>query len=539
MADHEHGYPEAVEGMHYTEVRPPKHPTRLDFKCIIPSCPQPRLWSRKDRLNKHWREAHPPSEVVQALDHCKPGRKPLHSQVTRTSSKEEKARLIRATHGFFPWRWQPAKSQKLDRLKNSLAKEFLTQHLQYLQRGSPPHPGASPDLLLAFEALELPYLDSWECLKHPQYRVWLTKHFNEVLGHPKYKQFREMAETKLLTLQDNLTACNGKKRPRGDMADAKQKFRALQVVVSAFGNGGGWVHNGIYLQEAAEQFMEKAGAYFWYKAFHANPREALHEVLRMSYLDWKFSDFARQRKVQVAAQGLKHRQSRLAELGMEEDCNVAMVEGRFADADNHDSENDETYSAVVPAFDIHSDIANFTRDNQILKPEPLLDWASSIPYPVNEAGCFKKLVVQGNENLGTLQWQHRFDAFTKTAFRDKGCVLKQQVQAPPCHAGRVLPSLASGGMATRHNLGSIARGTVSNTDRSTRSNSCFESVQAPHPNVQGNTVEKRKKSCGSLKFENVTETFLYYYEHIQSRESYMEAGKSCGSAANLCNTSTS
>ncbi|CAM6093975.1 unnamed protein product [Calypogeia fissa] len=116
--------------MHYRKVQPPKHPTCLDFKCIIPGCPSPRLWARKDRLNKHWREDHPPSEQVQTFGPDKRGRKGVDGCSYRTSSKEEKAGLVRATHGFFPWRWQLAKSQKLEQLKNALAKEFLTQHLQ-------------------------------------------------------------------------------------------------------------------------------------------------------------------------------------------------------------------------------------------------------------------------------------------------------------------------------------------------------------------------------------------------------------------------
>ncbi|CAM6093976.1 unnamed protein product [Calypogeia fissa] len=132
--------------------------------------------------------------------------------------------------------------------------------------------------------------------------------------------------------------------------------------------------------------MEKAEAHYRYRAFHTQPRESLHEVLQMHFLDWKFSNLARQRKLQVATIGLKHRNAKLAELGVHEDYDKAMAEGRFAGAEYDDSEDDGKYSGAIAPFDVYLEVGKFARDNQILHPEPLLEWASAIPYTIN-GGC--------------------------------------------------------------------------------------------------------------------------------------------------------
>ncbi|CAM6096991.1 unnamed protein product [Calypogeia fissa] len=47
MAEPEEKYPEAEEGKHYVKVPNPKHPTRLDWKCICCGCPNRGPFSRK------------------------------------------------------------------------------------------------------------------------------------------------------------------------------------------------------------------------------------------------------------------------------------------------------------------------------------------------------------------------------------------------------------------------------------------------------------------------------------------------------------
>ncbi|CAM6111178.1 unnamed protein product [Calypogeia fissa] len=471
MAEPKEKYPEAKEGKHYIKVPNPKHPTRLDWKCLCRECPNRGTFSRKEFINKHWIHDHPQGSQVQSTRPDKPGRKPVDSRESRLSSIQEKAKLIKAQHGFFPWRWQATKSSKLHQVKNQLVKELLTRHFNYLKQGPPPAPGPIPHLLLAFEALDLPYLEKWKHLKYTQFRLWFTDHLHQVLTKPEHQLFRDHMGTKLMALQEMVRTSEGGKKGRKVLTHLKQKLEALTTVVSACREGV-WGNQVGHLLEKAISYMEKAENHYWHIGFHANAVKEVHEVLQMDFLDWKFSQRGRERKREVGKQGLSHRKRRLADLGIVEDNDAAILLGRFKDAEQDDSDDDEKYRPHVPPFNVHNEVKKYVRDNLLRRENVLSDWANIFPEPEKEDSCVhvKRLVVQTSKNLGSLQWELGFQTFQKSLHNGGGGGRAMLKTSEPDHAPGAL-TMVGECATTLLDLGAGAVGT-SRARRTKKSTKC-------------------------------------------------------------------
>ncbi|CAM6082029.1 unnamed protein product [Calypogeia fissa] len=155
--------------------------------------------------------------------------------------------------------------------------------------------------------------------------------------------------------------------------------------------------------------MLVAEKHLWYHDFYKNPVDKLHNVLEMTFLDWKFSPLGREQKKHVGIVGIAHRKQRLEDLGVEEDDATARLEGRFSDAKEEESRPDEPYPAQVSPWNVKTAVTEFARDNPKVKPEALLEWANGIDEEEHAPG--DKLVVQGGKFDGSWQWEHKFQAF--------------------------------------------------------------------------------------------------------------------------------
>ncbi|CAM6096990.1 unnamed protein product [Calypogeia fissa] len=180
--------------------------------------------------------------------------------------------------------------------------------------------------------------------------------------------------------------------------------------------------------------MEKAEKHYWYNGFHANPVKEVHEVLQMAFLDWKFSRMGRERKREVGKQGLSHHKRRLADLGIVEDNDSAILLGRFKDAEQDDSDDDEKNRPHVPPFNVQNEVKKHVRDNLLRRENILSDWANTFPEPEKEYSCVKRLVVQTSQNLGSLQWELRFQTFQKSLHNGGGGGRAMLNTSEPDHA---------------------------------------------------------------------------------------------------------
>ncbi|CAM6096572.1 unnamed protein product [Calypogeia fissa] len=374
MEDLGRTYHEAEEGTHFCKVLNAKHPIKYNWKCLIPGCPMSgKVFTRKEYINEHWRDTrqHGPEWQVQATKPQKPGRKGREGQKSRESSTEERAHLFKATKGLFPRRWQEYKSKELERIKKYAVNEFLARHLNYLRDGLPIPPGPLPDLLLAVECLNLPYIDSWESFKHPQFKVWLKDHLHEVVIGCHRDVFGACIATGIAEL--NLLLASDV-HDQGDRAkkEAANKVKALHAVAACIEEQDSGVVQ--HLSNHTCAFMDKAQRHYQYICFESNPVQEVDEAVQMRLFDWKGSEAGRQAKRKNGVDGLAHRKRRLQNLGFEEDEAVAKAEGRFSDAEKDDSDEEEKWQPWYHSFDTITEVSSFVVDHPKSKAQILLEW---------------------------------------------------------------------------------------------------------------------------------------------------------------------
>ncbi|CAM6096575.1 unnamed protein product [Calypogeia fissa] len=383
MTTTEHDISEAKDGTHYELVRDPKRAKRFHWKCIVPGCPSIRTFGTIDGINKHWLSGHPAKWLVQ-----------LRSVAGGRGNSECKLDVLKAQGAYFPWRWQEDKNSKLAQYKKVVVGEFLIQQLRYLQQGRPPEPGPVPHLVLAFEAMSLPYLDGWECLKHPQFRVWFGNHVLEVLLGAEYSEFRAHMHDRLASSE----------------VIGRDTEKSLRITLAAVNGKNDEIGR---LWADALPYIERAEKHFWYTAFNSNPAEEVHQAVLMRFYDWRFSDAGRERKKKVGQLGIAYRQRTLPKYDIVEDKETSMRSGRFDEAGNDDSDGDEQYVVGVAAFRVQDKVHNFVKGNPLLRGHELLEWARK--FPVENIGE-STIQVQTTHNLGSLQWELRFQSYYNNCF---------------------------------------------------------------------------------------------------------------------------
>ncbi|CAM6107243.1 unnamed protein product [Calypogeia fissa] len=322
----------------------------------------------------------------------------------------------------------------LETKKKVLANEFLSQHLLHLKQGGPPPPPEELlDLLEAFDALHLPYLETWRHLKYPQFRAWFCKHVDDVPAKAEpgaeHHPFRLQMLAKVRELEDGVASCATSNRSKKKAMDLNKKLDSLRTVTSLCKDGG-WAENGKELVQDAIQYMLVVEKHMWYHDFYKNPVEELHGVLQMNFLDWKFSSLGRERKKDVGIIGIAHWKQRLENLGIQEDDATARSEGRFSDAEKEESGEDEPYPAQVSPFRVKTAAREFARDNPKIKPEALVEWANGIEDEEDDAGY--KLVIQGGKFDGSWQWEHKWKVFLANI---NNKFLEKTITTPPRKAG--------------------------------------------------------------------------------------------------------
>lgn len=91
-----------------------------------------------------------------------------------------------------------------------------------------------------------------------------------------------------------------------------------------------------------------------------------------------------------------------------------MRQGRFADSEVAFSDDEKEYQPSFQPFDVVSEVKAFIAKYPKLNSDKLSTWAHLHFHETEDGASVQNIDVRTAENLGTLQWEHRFESWCCT-----------------------------------------------------------------------------------------------------------------------------